>query len=109
MRFALNGLKVAFPAEKSLKFQLIVAVGALLILIVLQPALYWWAIVIMMIGVVFAAELLNTALEILCDYVQPEHHEAIKKAKDVAAAAVLMVSIAAAVVGVLFLIDSFLS
>jgi len=109
MGFALNGLKVAFPAEKSLRFQLIVAACALIVLFVVQPALYWWAIVIAMIAMVMAAELFNTALEILCDYVQPEQHEAIKKIKDISAAAVLVISVAAAVIGILFLVDAFLS
>jgi len=104
--FAFNGLKVAFSSEKSLRFQMIVAISAFLVLIVLQPPLFWWAIVIMMIALVLAAELFNTALEIICDYVQPEYHEAIKKVKDVSAAAVLMISLAAFIVGILFLVDS---
>ncbi len=104
--FALNGLKVAFSSEKSLRFQMIVAISALLVLIALQPPFYWWAIVIIMIALVLAAELFNTALEIICDYVQPEYHEAIKKVKDVSAAAVLTISIAAFVIGMLFLVDT---
>jgi len=104
--FAFNGLKVAFSSEKSLRFQMIVAVSVFLILIALQPPLYWWAIVIIMIALVLAAELFNTALEIICDYVQPEYHEAIKNVKDISAAAVLIISLAAFIVGIFFLVDN---
>ena len=51
--------------------------------------------------VVVAAELFNTTLEVLIDYAWPEHHPMIGRAKDVAAAAVLMAAAGAAIVGVL--------
>jgi diacylglycerol kinase (ATP) len=52
-------------------------------------------------AVVIAAELFNTTLEVLIDYAWPEHHAMIGRAKDVAAAAVLMAAAGAAVVGIL--------
>jgi diacylglycerol kinase len=51
--------------------------------------------------IVIAAELVNTALEVLIDYAWPEHHPMIGRAKDVAAAAVLVAAAGAAIVGVL--------
>ena len=53
------------------------------------------------IAMVLTAELVNTAFEHLCDVVQPELHASVKAAKDVAAGAVLVTSIAAAVIGVM--------
>ena len=58
----------------------------------------WLAVAIV---IVLAAELVNTAFEHLCDVVQPELHASVKAAKDVAAGAVLVVSIGAAIIGVL--------
>jgi diacylglycerol kinase (ATP) len=52
-------------------------------------------------AVVIAAELFNTTLEVLIDYAWPEHHPMIGRAKDVAAAAVLMAAAGAAIVGIL--------
>jgi len=60
-----------------------------------------WAIVALAIGLVFAAELLNTALEAVVDLVCPEQHPLAKLAKDCAAAAVLVAALAAAAAGVL--------
>ena len=58
-----------------------------------------WCAVIAVIGLVWTAEGLNTALEFLTDLVSPEQHPLAGKAKDVAAGAVLAASIAAAIIG----------
>ena len=54
-----------------------------------------WAAVLLCFGAVLSAELVNTALEHLCDAVCPEKNPHIKAAKDAAAGAVLVLSIAA--------------
>ncbi len=72
---------------------------------VLQPALIWWALVGTMIALVLAAELINTALEHLVDHLHPERHPRIKIVKDCAAAAVLLLSLGAAWVGVLMVLS----
>ena len=60
-----------------------------------------WCIVAITIAAVFAAEMLNTAVEFIVDLVSPEYNELAGKAKDVGAAAVLIVSMAALVVAAL--------
>lgn len=107
MQFALNGIAHGIAAEKSFRFQLMVAIAAICMLGLFQPPLHWWAIVFIMIGLVLFAELVNTAIEGLCDFIHPEYSEEIKKIKDVAAGAVLVLSICAMFVGLFFLIDMF--
>jgi len=107
--FALSGLRYAIGREKSLRFQLIAAIAASVLLVVLQPALYWWAIVIIVIAMVLAAEIFNTAIEGICDFIQPENDERIKNIKDVAAGAVLVTSLGAVVVACLLLLDLFVN
>jgi hypothetical protein len=68
------------------------------------PPLVWAALCIVSGGVVFAAELLNTALEHLADRLHPEQHPDIRAAKDCAAAAVLLASISALLIGLLTLV-----
>jgi len=65
-------------------------------------ALEWCALILAMIAV-WAVEALNTALEFLCDVVSPEFHPLVRRAKDVAAAGVLLSALGAAVVGLLIL------
>jgi len=60
-----------------------------------------WALLVFAIGLVFVAEALNTAIEFLADAAVPDHHSLIKHAKDVAAGAVLLASLAAVAVGAL--------
>lgn len=67
-----------------------------------SPEDWRWLIVAM--ALVWSAEAVNTAFEHLCDVVSPEFHEGVKRAKDVAAAAVLFCALAAAVIGVLTLL-----
>ena len=57
-----------------------------------------WARIIFAVALVFIAELLNTALEHLCDVTSPDQHPGIGKAKDAAAGAVLIAALAACAV-----------
>ncbi len=68
-----------------------------------------WVALILCIGFVFVLEIINSAIENLSDYVQPEKHEAIKKTKDLAAAAVLVGSIVSAIVGLLIFLPKAIS
>ncbi|MFP5345113.1 MAG: diacylglycerol kinase [Gammaproteobacteria bacterium] len=103
--FAWRGLQQAWRSERSLRAQLWFAVAALIALIALRPALVWWALAGMMIALVLAAELINTALEHLVDHLHPERHPRIRLVKDCAAAAVLLLSFAAVWVGVLMVLS----
>lgn len=62
-----------------------------------------WAILVLCIGGVWAAEFMNTAIEAAIDLASPEHHPLAKAGKDVAAASVLIMAGAAAIVGFIIL------
>ncbi len=57
-----------------------------------------WAILVLTIGFVWAAETMNTAIEGVVDLVSPERHPLAKIAKDAAAGAVLIAAITAVLV-----------
>lgn len=94
--FALSGLYAAWRSEASFRTQIIAAIGVLMFLLWRRPAAIWWAVTVLAIGAVLAAELFNTALEHVIDHLHPEHAAMIKIAKDCAAAAVLVLCAAAA-------------
>lgn len=54
-----------------------------------------WLAVIITMGIILALEAINTAIETIIDLVSPEYHDLAKKAKDVAAGAVLLFVFAA--------------
>lgn len=62
-----------------------------------------WALIVVAIMAVWTAEALNTGLEFLADAVSPEYSDLVGRAKDVAAAGVLVAAVGAAVIGVLVL------
>lgn len=63
-----------------------------------------WLWLIVAIVMVWTAEALNTAIELLCDVASPEFHPLVKQAKDVAAAAVLIAALGAAAIGALIFV-----
>jgi len=98
-RYALKGLEIAWREEFNFQVQIFFAIAAPLLGWYLNISAIEFLIVILMIGLVITAELFNTALEELCDKFQPEHDPHIGKIKDLAAAAVLVSSISALIVG----------
>ena len=112
--YALTGLKNAFHNERNLKIHCCMAVIALALAWVFQFSIQEYLILVLTIGLVLVAELINTAIEaaldLVCDDVLKKqlkldgYSEKAKLAKDVAAGAVLVAAvIACAVGGLLFL------
>ena len=73
----------------------------LLIAFWLQITLRDWAVLVLTIAMVWTAEFLNTALEIVVDLASPDLHPLARVGKDVGAASVLIAALSAVVVGVL--------
>ena len=67
---------------------------------------YQWLLVLFCIGLVISLEMINSAVEILCDMVTTDFHPKIKIIKDVAAGAVLVASIASLVIGLFIFIPA---
>lgn len=101
--YALRGLRQALGQELHLRFHAFATVLVLVVATLLTLSRTDWALIVVAIGSVWAAELVNTAVERLTDLASPEFHPLAGQAKDVAAAAVLVTAIAAAAVGLLVL------
>ena len=67
----------------------------------LQITLRDWAVLVLTIAMVWTAEFLNTALEIVVDLASPDLHPLARVGKDVGAASVLIAALSAVVIGVL--------
>jgi diacylglycerol kinase (ATP) len=102
LNFAIAGLLAAFRSEHSFRFHTLAAAGVLGMLLYFKPAPLWWAILMLAVAAVMAAELFNTAMEHLADLLHPDQHPQIKLVKDCAAAAVLVATLAALGVGAAF-------
>lgn len=99
---AIKGFFGAVCSEGHLRFHLVAAVYVLVFSSFYNFSAAQWAVLIILIALVIAAELVNTAIENTCDAVTTEQNEKIGRAKDMAAGAVLVLSIAAAAIAVIF-------
>ena len=99
--FALQGFRTALRQERNIKVMLAVGAFAVAMGLILRIDAVSWAVVLVCCGMVIAAELLNTAIETVVDLVSPEFHPLAGQAKDIAAAASWVLSLTAAVVGVI--------
>ncbi|WP_236621154.1 diacylglycerol kinase [Rhodopirellula sallentina] len=102
-RVAFAGLFWAFRDQNSFYVHFAVTLVVLAVAAWLRLEIWHWVALSFAIGGVLTAELLNTAMELLVSVLHPQHDPRIGRALDVAAAAVLMASITAIVVGVLVL------
>ena len=100
-RHAGRGLAWALRSQANLRVHLAAALVVLVAALLLRFSPLEFVGLTLCFAIVIAAELFNTALEVLIDYAWPEHHPMIGRAKDVAAAAVLTAAVGAAVVGAL--------
>lgn len=104
-KHALRGLKITIKEEDNAKIHLGIGIIMYVLSAVLKLKKMEIVAVLFSIGFVLVAELFNTAIENLCDFVQPNHHKQIKKIKDISAAAVLISAITAFLVGLLIYTD----
>lgn len=104
---AIDGLKSAFQSEKSFRTQILFSLLSIVLLLILRPEPIWWALFLTANAIVIGAELINTSIEASLDLLHPEKNELVKKAKDCAAAAVMITSLGAVGILVALLCDKF--
>lgn len=98
--YALKGIWVATREQLNIKIHflaVIIVTGAGLFF---RISLYEWCIIILCYGMVLTAELFNSAIEALVDFVSPGHHHLAGKVKDIAAGAVLISAICTAIISI---------
>ncbi len=98
--YAFEGMRTLLRDEHNSRIHLAAMIVAIVLGFLLGISATEWCVVALCCGCVLMAEAMNSAVEAIADLVSPEFHPLIKKAKDVAAAGVLMMAIAAAVAGI---------
>lgn len=99
--YAWQGFKACVGKEQNLDFHLLVTIAVVVAGCCFGITRMEWVAVVLCLGLVVGAELMNTAIERLVDLVSPHRHPQAGQVKDIAAAAVLICTVAAIVVGVL--------
>jgi diacylglycerol kinase (ATP) len=105
----MQGFRTAFRTERNIKIMLAGATLAVVAGLIVGLDAVRWAIVLLCCGVVLSAELVNTAIETIVDLVSPEFHPLAGRAKDIAAAAVWVLCVIVAGVGIVVFVSALVS
>lgn len=103
-RYAYNGIKYVFRTQQNFRIQLIVFFIALFLGLIFNITSNEWLVILFMSSLVLSLEIINTSIENLVDLMTDNYHPKAEKAKDAAAAAVLLSSIISILVGLIIFI-----
>lgn len=103
-RYAFNGIYDLIRYGHNFRIHLVILIAVLSAGIILRISLSDWMAIVFATALVLVSESLNTSLEHLSDAVSGESDEKIRKAKDVAAAAVLISALAALITGLIIFV-----
>ena len=96
---AFSGLAIAFKTELNFQIELLIMIIVLFAAFVFPITKSEWIIIIFCIGITLSTELMNTSIEVLGEL--KRFRFVIKKIKDLAAAAVLVVAIMDVILGLI--------
>lgn len=102
LKYALCGIKIVFKMERNMRFHLFAAIMVIILSFVLELSKGEWLIIIIVLGLVLFAEIVNSSLERLVDLTtNQQFHPLAKEVKDMAAAGVLIIAMTALVIGII--------
>lgn len=101
--YAFRGWRHVVRTQRNAWLHSIVTIAVVVIALWLELPARDWAVLLLTIAMVWAAEFFNTAIEAVVDLASPAPHPLAKVGKDVGAAAVLIAALAAVGVGLLIL------
>ena len=105
--YAFNGINQFFKSEHNAMLHLVATITVLFLAIICKVSAMESSILVVVTGFVWAAEIFNTAIEKIMDYISIDREPEIKFIKDVAAAAVLVAAITAFTTGCIIFIPKF--
>jgi diacylglycerol kinase len=100
-KYAFEGIASMLRYEHNSRIHLAATILVIVSGLILNLSLIEWVVIGIVTGLVFITELINSAIELLADLIDPEIDSKIKRVKDYAAAAVLISAIMAVVTAVL--------
>lgn len=109
--YAFRGLAKVIRTEQNFRIHMLFTLLVFLAGYFFQINLMEWALVILAIGLVILAEIVNSAVERVSDILKPRIHDYAKEIKDIMAAAVMTASLIAVIIGIIvflpYLLDLF--
>ncbi len=109
LRYASRGLAYAFRAEQNFRIQTVAGILAIVGAWYFNLPSWQVILVILLIILVMSMELLNTTFEYFTDLLKPRLHHYVLVIKEIMAGAVLLISVGAAVIGLIIFLPYFIS
>ena len=100
-KYAFSGLFSALKSEKNLQIHAIISILVIIAGFLFKISVTEWLVILLCIALVISAELLNTAIEKLSDFVCSQKKSEIGLIKDISAAAVVVCAVISVVVGLI--------
>lgn len=107
--YAFHGFKILFVEEVNARIHAVGAVVVIAMGFFFNISATEWLVLSVVMGLVFAFEIMNTAIENLADYVSPSKQYTIKKVKDLGAAGVLASVFMAIAVGMIIFLPKIIT
>jgi diacylglycerol kinase len=101
IRIALEGIKYVLVTQQNARIHGAFTLAVILFALLLRMTRVELVSLLLVIGLVWTAEIFNTAMEVLVDMVSPEHSQGAKIIKDISAGAVLISAIISVLVGII--------
>lgn len=102
--YAFKGIDDVISSEPNMKIHVSVAILVVIMAFLLKISMIEWIILVLLIGLVLAAEVINTTIENLVDMYTKDYNERAKVVKDTAAGTVLILAITAVIIGLMIFI-----
>lgn len=99
--YAFQGIAAFLRSEPHARIHALATVAVVALGFYVKLPATQWVPLLLVIGMVWVTEMINTVVEKIMDHVAPERHPRIKWIKDVAAGAVLVSAIIAVIAGAL--------
>lgn len=104
-KVALRGIWHAIKSESHIRFHLVAGFYVVIFSLFFGLTKTQWGVIIILIASIITSEMFNTALEAVCNLGKEGYNPIVRIAKDVAAGAVLVMSVAAVIVAFIFYFD----
>lgn len=109
LKNALNGIKFVWKYGSNIKVQVVFAILAIILGLILKISLTEFAILVLTIFIVLICEVLNTAIEKVVDLYTLEYNEIAKIVKDVAAGAVTISAVMSVIIGIILFLPKLIN
>ena len=103
IRIALGGIRHVLLTQRNAWIHAVISLAVILLGLVLGLSRWEWVSLMLVIGLVWMAEVFNTAVELLVDLVSPQPSEMARLVKDISAGAVLLCALVSIGVGLVVL------